>query len=57
MSGALDGTPRYVDLKEAHFNSFKDSVNDISRHDRCTVCIECAIGLKIIMGTPDGTRR
>jgi hypothetical protein len=27
----------------------------ISTQDRCTVCAERAIDLKVILGTPDGT--
>jgi hypothetical protein len=29
----------------------------ILRQDRCTVCVECTIGLKIILDAPDGTPR
>jgi hypothetical protein len=29
----------------------------ISTQDRCTVCIEHAIGLEIILGAPNGTRK
>jgi hypothetical protein len=27
----------------------------ILMQDRCMVCVECTIGSKIILGTPDGT--
>jgi hypothetical protein len=40
---------------EARFSPFGDSANlDV---DRCTVCAECSIGLKIILDTPDRTPR
>jgi hypothetical protein len=29
----------------------------ILRQDRCTVCIECATGIEIFLGTPDCTSR
>jgi hypothetical protein len=29
----------------------------ISTKDRCMVCVEHAIGSKIVLGAPDGTRR
>jgi hypothetical protein len=29
----------------------------ISVKDRCMVCNECATGMEIILGTPDGTPR
>ena len=29
----------------------------ISTQDRYTVCAECAMGTKLILGTPDGTPR
>jgi hypothetical protein len=38
---------------EAYFGPFADSANlDV---DRCTVCAECTIGLKIILDAPDET--
>jgi hypothetical protein len=39
---------------EAHFGPFGDSINLLTR---VTVCAECAIGLEIISGAPDGTPR
>jgi hypothetical protein len=27
----------------------------ILTQDRCMICAECTIGLKIVLGTPDGT--
>ena len=29
----------------------------ILTQDRCTVCVECTIGLEIVLDTPDGTLR
>ena len=29
----------------------------ILMQDRCMVCVECAIGLEIILGAPNGTPR
>jgi hypothetical protein len=29
----------------------------VSVLDRCTVCVECTTGMKIILGTPDATPR
>ena len=29
----------------------------VSAQDRCTVCADCTTGMKIILGTPDGTPR
>jgi hypothetical protein len=29
----------------------------ISTHVRCTICIEHAIGLEIVLGAPNGTTR
>jgi hypothetical protein len=52
MLGALDGTPRYVDLVEAHFNSFGDSANDISRHDRCMVVLNVQLAQKSLWALP-----
>jgi hypothetical protein len=37
----------------AHFGPFGDRVNlDTTK---CEVCVECAIGLELILGEPDGT--
>jgi hypothetical protein len=44
---------RDVDQVVAHFGSFGDSV--ILTQDGYTVCAECAIGSKIVLGTADGT--
>ena len=40
---------------EAHFGPFGDSANLDA--DRKTVCVECTIGFKIVLDTPDGTPR
>jgi hypothetical protein len=37
---------------KAHFGLFGDSVNAL---DGCTVCIECTMGMEIILDTPDGS--
>ena len=37
---------------EAHFGPFGDSANLDA--DRKTVCVECTIGFKIVLDTPDG---
>jgi hypothetical protein len=29
----------------------------VSAQDMCTVCVKCSMGMEIILGTPDGTRR
>jgi hypothetical protein len=41
--------------EEARFGPFGDSVN--LGVDTCTFCAECTMGMKIILGTPDGTLR
>ena len=40
---------------EARFGPFRDSVN--LDQDGCTVCIECMIGLDIVLDAPDETPR
>jgi hypothetical protein len=40
---------------EACFSSFGDVL--ASAQDRCTVSVECTIGLEIILDAPDGTPR
>jgi hypothetical protein len=44
-----------VDQMEACFGTFGDIVNLGARW--CIVWDQCTIDLKIILGTPDGTRR
>ena len=40
---------------EAHFGRLEIVL--ILTQDRCTVCVECTIGLDIVLDTPDGTPR
>ena len=40
---------------EAQFGPFGESAN--LTQDRCTICVECTIGLEIILDAPDGTPR
>jgi hypothetical protein len=44
-----------VGQTKAHLDPFGDSLNLVQ--DRCTVCDECTTGMKITLGTPDGTPR
>jgi hypothetical protein len=44
-----------VGQMEAHFGLFK--IELILTQNRCTVCDEHAIGLKIVLGAPDGNPR
>jgi hypothetical protein len=40
---------------EAHFSLFGDNAN--LTQERCTVCTEITIGLKIVLDAPDGTAK
>ena len=40
---------------EARFSPFAESA--ILTQDRCTVCVECTIGLEIVLDAPDGAPR
>jgi hypothetical protein len=42
-------------LVDAHFGPFGDIL--ILTQDRCTVCVECTIGLEIILDALDGSPR
>jgi hypothetical protein len=44
-----------VDQVEGRFDLLGDGVN--LGVDRCTVCTECTMGIKIVLGAPDGTPR
>ena len=38
---------------DARFGLFGESA--ILTQDRCTVCVECSIGLEIVLDAPDGS--
>jgi hypothetical protein len=53
-----------VDRVESHYGLFGDSItvglfgdSVILVQDRCTFCVECTIGSKIILDAPDATPR
>jgi hypothetical protein len=45
------------DLGQIEFVSVRLEMKLILKHDRGTVCAECAIGSEIVLGAPDGTSR
>jgi hypothetical protein len=44
-----------VGQPKAHFVPFGDRFNLVQ--DRCTVCVECTMGMEIFSSTPDGISR